>query len=342
MTSMMKSTRQAYGEALLEIGSQNSDVVVLDADLSSSTQTARFGERFPNRFFDLGVAEQNLFGVAAGFAASGKIAFASTFAVFATERAFNQIKQNIAYPGQNVKIAASHSGFTASGDGGSHQALIDISLMRSLPNMTVIVPADAIQTAKSVHASVAIRGPVYIRLAKSQVPVLFNPQCDFETGRMIVLREGTDVTVFVSGILLSRAMAAAELAAKEELKVELVNIHTIKPIDIDGIISTVRKTGCVVTVEDHSVIGGLGTAVAEVLAKHLPAPLEMVGVRDCYGESGTEEELYRKHGLTVDGIFAGIKRAVKRKRSGNIHLENNTHHYERNRYDKSADTHRNP
>jgi transketolase len=313
MTAIMKSTRDAYGEALLELGEKNTDIVVLDADLSSSTRTSLFASRFPERFFDLGVAEQNLYGVAAGLAVSGKIPFASTFAVFSTERAFNQIKQNIAYPALNVRIAPSHSGFSASGDGGSHQSLIDVSLMRSLPNMTVIVPADATQTRKAVQAAMGIHGPVYLRLGKSDVPVLFDEQWEFQLGRVATLREGADVTVFVTGILLGEAYAAAEILAREDLGVQLVNVHTIKPIDRKGIVQAVIKTGCAVTVEEHSVIGGLGSAVAEVLACEQPVPLEMVGVKDCFGESGTQKELFAKHGLTPEGIARAVHKVLDRR-----------------------------
>ena len=309
----MKSTRDAYGEALVELGEKNPDIVVLDADLSSSTRTCLFASRFPERFFDLGIAEQNLFSVAAGFAASGKIPFASTFAVFSTERAFNQIKQTIAYPVLNVRIASSHSGFSASGDGGSHQSLIDISLMRSLPNMTVIVPADATQTRKAVHAAMGIHGPVYLRLGKTDVPVLFDEQVEFQLGRVATLREGTDVSVFVTGIVLSQAYAAADIVAKEGLEVQLVNVHTIKPIDRKGVVLAAARTGCAVTVEEHSVIGGLGSTIAEVLACELPVPLEMVGVRDCFGESGTQEELFAKHGLTPEGIASAIRKVAARR-----------------------------
>jgi transketolase len=311
---MKKSTRDAYGEALVELAEKNAKVVVLDADLSSSTRTSLFAARFPDRFFDMGVAEQNLYGVAAGLAISGKIPFASAFAVFATERAYNQIRQSIAYPALCVRIAASHSGLTAAGDGGSHQTLIDISLMRALPNMTVIVPADATQTRKAVLAAADIEGPVYLRLGKSEVPVLFDDHWIFETGRVVTLREGVDVTVFVTGILLSQAIEASSIVAKEGLEVQLVNVHTIKPIDRHGIVHAVERTRCAITVEEHSVIGGLGSAIAEVLGEMYPIPLEMVGVKDCFGESGDETSLFAKHGLTPEGIAQAIRRVAGRRK----------------------------
>ena len=315
MQRTLRSTRDAYGEALLRLGEANPNVVVLDADLSSSTRTGLFAARFPERFFDVGIAEQNLYGVAAGLAACGKIVFASTFAVFATERALNQIRQSIAYPGLNVKIACSHAGFTASGDGGSHQTLIDVSLMRCLPNMTVVVPADAVQTELAVEAAARLRGPVYLRLGKTEVPILFERQSPFQIGKAILMRPGADVTVLAAGILLERTMLAVERAGREGISAELLNVHTVKPLDEDGILRSVRKTAAAVTVEEHSVVGGLGGAVAELLAGKHPAPLECVGVQDVFGESGSEEELYARHGLTVEGILAKIQLAVARKRS---------------------------
>jgi transketolase len=309
-----KSTRDGYGEALLRIGEADSRIVALDADLPTSTRTAKFGQKYPERFFNVGIAEQNLYSVAAGLAACGKIAFASTFAVFATERALNQIKQCIAYPALNVKIVTSHSGFSASGDGASHQTLIDVALMRSLPNMTVVVPADAVQTEQAIAAAAAHEGPVYVRLGKTEVPILFEPDTGFRIGESIRIRQGSDVTVLVTGILLGQAIEAAALAEQEGIEAELIDIHTIKPIDTAAIVGSARKTGSVITVEEHSVIGGLGGATAEVLAEHHPVPLIMVGVRDTFGESGDIEQLYEKHGLTAKQILESIRLAVRKKR----------------------------
>jgi transketolase len=309
-----KSTRDGYGEALLRIGEADSRIVALDADLPTSTRTAKFGRKYPERFFNVGIAEQNLYSVAAGLAACGKIAFASTFAVFATERALNQIKQCIAYPALNVKIVTSHSGFSASGDGASHQTLIDVALMRSLPNMTVVVPADAVQTEQAIAAAAAHEGPVYVRLGKTEVPILFEPDTGFRIGESIRIRQGSDVTVLVTGILLGQAIEAAALAEQEGIEAELIDIHTIKPIDTAAIVGSARKTGSVITVEEHSVIGGLGSATAEVLAERHPVPLIMVGVRDTFGESGDIEQLYEKHGLTAKQILESIRLAVRKKR----------------------------
>jgi transketolase len=313
---MLKSTRDAYGEALLRLGELDPRVVALDADLSSSTRSARFAARFPERYFEMGIAEQNLYGVAAGLAAGGKIPFASTFAVFATERAFNQIRQSIAYPNLNVKIVSSHGGFTASGDGGSHQSLIDVSLMRSLPNMTVIVPADAVQAGQAVLAAAGHPGPVYLRLGKSEVPVLFDPGSPFRIGEAVEVRPGLDVTVLVAGTLLGQALEAAEALAREGISVELLSVHTVKPLDRERILGSARKTGAVVTVEEHSVIGGLGGAVAELLAASHPVPMSFVGVNDVFGESGTEQELYARHGLTAQGISGKVRELLRRRDPG--------------------------
>jgi transketolase len=310
-TMKLKSTRDAYGEILVELGKQDRRIVVADADLPSSTRTAGFAGEFPERFFNVGVAEQNLYAVAAGLATCNKIVFASTFAVFATERALNQIKQSIAYTGLNVKIVATHGGFSASGDGGSHQTLIDISLMRSLPNMTVIVPADSEQTKQAVTASVAHDGPVYIRLCKTEVPIIFDQSSPFRIGKAISLKEGEDVTVLVTGTLLSRALEAAERVLQHGINARVIHVHTIKPIDREAIIQAARKTGSVVTVEEHSVIGGLGSAVAEVLAEECPVPVRMIGVRDAFGESGTDEDLYEKHGLTAQHIEIVLRDVVE-------------------------------
>lgn len=308
-----KSTRDAYGEALLRLGESDSRIVALDADLLSSTRTGKFAERFPDRFFNLGIAEQNLYAVAAGMSTCGKIPFASTFAVFATERALNQIKQCIAYPALNVNIVATHSGFTPSGDGASHQALTDMAFMRCLPNMTVIAPADATQTEKAIRAAAAYDGPVYVRLGKIDVPILFEPDSDFRIGKAVLVREGSDITVLVTGILLSQTITAAEIAEKKGINVELIHVHTVKPIDREMLVRSATKTRCVLTVEDHSIVGGLASAAAEVYAQHHPVPLTMVGVEDVFGESGELEQLYEKHGLTAAQIADKIWIAVQRK-----------------------------
>jgi transketolase len=309
------STRDAYGKALVELGESDSRIVALDADLASSTRTGKFGERFPERFFNLGVAEQNLYAVAAGLATCGKIAFASTYAVFAAERALNQIKQCIAYPALNVKIAVTHSGFSASGDGASHQALTDIAIMRSLPNMAIVVPADAVQTEKAVRAAAEWDGPVYLRLGKIDVPTLFEQDVAFRIGRAVVARQGQDATVLVTGILLGHALRAAEIVEGEGLDVEVIHVHTIKPIDAELLVESARKTRCVLTVEDHSIIGGLGGAAAEVYARYFPVGITMIGIEDVFGESGEVDQLYERHGLIAEQIVQRIRLAVKNKSS---------------------------
>ena len=313
---MLKSTRDAYGEALLKLGELEPRVVVLDADLSSSTRSSRFAARFPERYFEMGIAEQNLYGVAAGLAAGGRIPFASTFAVFATERAFNQIRQSIAYPKLNVKIVSSHSGFTASGDGGSHQTLIDVALMRCLPNMTVVAPADAVQAGQAVLAAARHQGPLYLRLGKSEVPILFEPGSPFRIGEAVLVRPGRDVSILVLGTMLGPALEAGEALAKRGIGAELISIHTIKPLDREAILASARKTGAVLTVEEHSLIGGLASAASELLAAHHPVPMAFVGVNDVFGESGSEEDLYRAHGLTAQGISAKALELLGRKRGG--------------------------
>ena len=289
------ATRDAYGEALAELGAVNENIVVLEADLSKSTKTSDFKKVYPERFFNMGIAEQNMIGTAAGFAAAGKTPFASTFAVFAAGRAYDQIRNSIAYPNLNVKIAATHAGLTVGEDGGSHQMLEDIALMRALPNMTVIVPADGIETKQVIKAAAELEGPVYIRLGRPKVPVLFGDDYKFEIGKGVVLKEGTDVTLIGTGIMVSKAMEAAELLAAEGISAAVVNISTIKPLDAELIIAQAQKTGAVVTCEEHTICGGLGSAVAEVLVENCPVPMARVGVEDKFGESGLPDELLEKY-----------------------------------------------
>ncbi|MBQ2859969.1 MAG: transketolase family protein, partial [Peptococcaceae bacterium] len=293
------ATRDAYGEALAELGAVYENIVVLEADLSKSTKTSDFKKVYPERHFNMGIAEQNMLGVAAGFAAAGKIPFASSFAVFATGRAYDQIRNSIAYPNLNVKIAATHAGLTVGEDGGSHQMLEDIALMRALPNMTVIVPADGIETKQAIKAAAEYEGPVYIRMGRPKVPVLFDDNYTFEIGKGVVLKEGTDVTLVGTGIMVSKAVEAAELLAAEGISAAVVNISTIKPLDAELIIAQAQKTGAIVTCEEHNIYGGLGSAVAEVLVENCPVPMTRVGVADQFGESGLPDELLEKHGLTA-------------------------------------------
>lgn len=308
-----QATREAYGQALEALGAANENVVVLDADLSKSTKTNLFQKKFPERFFDMGIAEQNMMGVAAGFAATGKVPFASTFAVFATGRAYDQIRNTICYPRLNVKIAATHAGITVGEDGGSHQALEDINLMRGLPNMTVLVPADGPEAYKAVMAAAAYDGPVYIRLGRSAVPTVTDPDADFVIGKGKLLREGTDVTLIACGMMVAVALDAAELLAAEGVNAAVIDMSTIKPIDRALICEWAEKTGVVVTAEEHNIIGGLGSAVSEMLALECPTPLEMVGVEDVFGESGTAAALVEKYGLTKEHIAEKAKKAIARK-----------------------------
>jgi transketolase len=307
------ATREAYGKALVELGQENPNVVVLDADLSKSTKTANFKKHFPERFFDMGVAEQNMIGTAAGLAAAGKIAFASSFAVFASGRAFEQVRNSVAYPALNVKIGASHAGITVGEDGGSHQSVEDIALMRALPNMTIFVPADAVETRAAVRTAAKIDGPVYIRLGRMGVPVLHGEDFQFVPGKAVTLRQGRDVTVAACGIMVPAALEAAAMLADEGIRAGVLDVHTIKPLDVEAIVAAAKATGAVVTAEEHNIIGGLGSAVAEALGEHFPVPMQRVGIRDRFGESGAPNELLVKYGLTPQDIVAAVKEVLKRK-----------------------------
>jgi len=308
----MIATRDAYGEALKELGSINEDIVVLDADLSSSTKTSVFKKAFPDRFFNVGIAEQNLIGTAAGLATCGKIPFASSFAVFATGRAYEIIRNSVAYPKLNVKIAATHAGLTVGEDGATHQALEDISLMRSLPNMVVLCPADAVETKKCIFKAVEYKGPVYIRLGRSKVPVIFDEGYEFEIGKGVQLKEGKDVTIIATGVMVSKALEASDELAKENISARVINMSTIKPIDKDIIIKAAKETKGIITVEEHNIIGGLGSAVAEVLAENYPAPMIRIGTMDTFGESGDANQLLDKYGLNVANIVSKVKEILNR------------------------------
>lgn len=308
------ATRDAYGQALVELGRRRADVVVLDADLSKSTKTALFAREFPLRFFNMGISEADMMGTAAGLAASGYIPFASTFAVFATGRVYDQIRNSIAYPRLNVKIGASHAGITVGEDGASHQALEDIALMRVLPNMTVLVPADGYQAARAVEAACDLDGPVYLRLGRPKVPPVIPSELDFEPGKAQLLQQGDDLTIVAAGMMVGLALEAAVLLQQEGLSAAVLNMHTIKPLDRDLLVQQAARTGAVVTAEEHSIIGGLGGAVAEVLGENCPVPVLRVGVRDTFGESGTPEELLQKYGLTAQNVAAQARQAVKLKK----------------------------
>jgi len=306
------ATREAYGEALVELGRENPAVVVLDADLSKSTKTSLFARAFPDRFFNVGIAEQNLMGTAAGLAAAGKIPFASTFAIFATGRAFEQVRNSIAYAGLNVKIGASHAGITVGEDGASHQSVEDLALMRAIPGMTVIVPADAEETRKAVRAAAGWEGPVYLRLGRYPTPRLFGSDYAFALGQPVRLREGGDVVLLACGHMVAKALEAAELLARDHLEARVVNVSTIKPLRRQAILAEVTGVERAFTVEEFSILGGLGSAVAEVLAEDAQVPLTRLGTRDEFGESGLADELLEKHGLQPGGIHASVLDALRR------------------------------
>ncbi len=307
------ATREAYGNALAEFGDKY-DFVVLDADLAAATKTGVFKKKFPERFFDCGIAEGNMMTVAAGIATTGKTVFASTFAMFAAGRAFEQIRNSICYPNLNVKIGATHAGITVGEDGATHQCLEDLATMRVIPGMTVINPADAVEARAAVEWAINYKGPVYLRFGRLAVPVLFDKESyKFEFGKGAVLAEGTDVTIVATGIMVDMALSARELLAAEGISARVVNIHTIKPIDRDIIIAAAKETGAIVTAEEHNVIGGLGSAVAEVLCEACPTPMLRVGVEDQFGHSGKVPALLEMYGLTPAAIAAKAKAAIALK-----------------------------
>ncbi|MGI6037910.1 MAG: transketolase family protein [Limnochordia bacterium] len=307
------ATREAYGAALVELGRENPNVVVLDADLSKSTKTAGFAKEYPERFFQMGIAEQDMMGTAAGLATCGKIPFASTFAMFATGRVYDQVRNSIGYPGLNVKIGATHAGLTVGEDGATHQALEDIALMRGIPGMTVIVPADYVEAFQATKAAAAMQGPVYLRYTRGGVPVVFDENYKFTIGKANILREGTDAAVIACGVMVGAALEAADLLAQEGLSIQVINMATIKPLDVEAVVQAAKTTGAVVTAEEHSIIGGLGSAVAEVLGEHYPVPFKRVGVQDVFGQSGSPDELLAHYGLTGENIAQAVRETVARK-----------------------------
>lgn len=309
-----ESQRKQYGRALVELGKERSDIVVLDADLSSSTRTADFAAVFPERFFNCGIAEQNMMDTAAGLASSGKTVFVSTFAVFGTGRCYDQIRQSIAYPNLNVKIVASHAGITVGGDGASHQIVEDIALIRVLPNMQVIVPADSPETYKVVKHIAGTKGPCYVRIGRADVPTITDEATPFDVNKAPVLRDGKDITLIGCGIMVSKCLEAAEELTKHGIDARVINLHTIKPIDEKTIVKAARETGGVVTAEEHSVMMGMGSAVAMVLVENFHVPMKRVGIPDVFGESGGCDELMAKYGLTVDNIVEAAHDVLKRKK----------------------------
>lgn len=307
------STREVYGKTLAELGEENEDIVVLDADLSKSTFTFLFARRFPGRFFDCGVAEQNMMGIAAGLAASGKIAFASSFAVFATARCFDQLRMSIAQPALNVKIVASHSGITVGEDGSSHQAIEDLALTCALPNFNVIVPADAGETAQVIRWAATIPGPCYIRLGRPAVPFVYNDTYQFQLGKAVTMREGIDVTIIATGIMVSKSIEAGQKLGDQGISCRVLSMSTIKPLDEEAIIRAAMDTGAIVTAEEHLEHGGLGSRVAQVVARHRPVPMEFVAIKDTYAKSGKPEELLKQYGLGVSDIKAAVLTTLSRK-----------------------------
>ncbi len=302
------ATRESYGNALAECGAKYPDLVVLDADLAGATKTGVFKKAFPERHIDCGIAECNMTGIAAGLAACGKIPFISSFAMFAAGRNFEQIRNSIGYPHLNVKIGATHAGITVGEDGATHQCNEDIALMRVIPGMTVIVPSDDVEARAAVEAAINYKGPVYLRFGRAAVPVINDtPDYKFEIGKGVVLKEGSDVTIIATGICVAEALAAAEKLAEDGIRAEVINIHTIKPLDEELLVSSAKKTGKVITVEEHSIIGGLGGAVSEALSEKCPTKLCRIGINDRFGESGPAAALVKKYGLDGESIYAKAK-----------------------------------
>lgn len=307
------ATREAYGAFLESYGEENKNIVVLDADLSKSTMTNGFAQKYPERFFDMGIAEQNLMGVAAGLAAAGKIAVASTFAVFAAGRAFEIIRNSICYPKLNVKVCATHAGLTVGEDGASHQAIEDLAIMRALPNMVVLNPADGLSAKKLLKEAMELDGPVYARLGRAKVTDIYEDESQITIGKAVKLKPGQDVAILATGIMVDVALLAREQLLERGIEAQVLDVHTLKPLDLDAVLAAARETGALVTAEEHSVIGGLGGAVAEALAENYPVPMKRVGLQDVFGESGKPDELLAKYELTPEAIVAAALSAMSMK-----------------------------
>ena len=313
MSDKKIATRESYGKALAEYGKKY-DIVVLDADLSKSTKTDTFKKEFPDRFINMGIAEQNMMSTAAGLASCGKIVFASSFAMFAAGRAFEQIRNSICYPNLNVKIGATHAGISVGEDGATHQCIEDIGIMRTIPNMVVINPADDVEARAAVKAAILHNGPVYLRFGRLATNVIYDEETyEFEIGKGILLKDGRDVSIVATGLLVEEALEAKEILAKEGINARVINIHTIKPIDREIIVKAAKETGAIVTCEEHNIIGGLGSAVAEVLCEEAPVPMERVGVKDVFGKSGVPAQLLKEYGLTAEDIVSACKKAISKK-----------------------------
>ena len=314
MKNKLIATRTAFGEALVELAKERNDIVVLYADVATSTKTSMFKEAFPERFFEMGIAEQNMMGVAAGMASTQKIIpFAVTFAVFATKRVCDQVSISIAYPKLNVKIVGSYGGIPTGKAGATHQAFEDIAIMRAIPNMTIIVPADAVEMKQAVKACVEYDGPVYLRCVRCETPVIFDENYKFEWNKGVTLREGKDVTIVSTGMMTPEALVATNILVSQGIDVRLIHLHTIKPIDMEILIKAAKETNCIVTVENHSIIGGLGGAVAEVLSENCPILMKRIGINDTFGESGSLKDLFFKYGLTSENIVRETKELIKKK-----------------------------
>lgn len=313
LEAMAKATRTAYGETLLELGKRRADIVVLTADLSGSTNTEKFAKAFPERFFNIGISEQDMMGTAAGLSLTGKLPFASTFAIFATGRAWEQIRQTICYSSLNVKIVATHGGITVGEDGASHQATEDIALMRVLPNMVVIVPADSVETKKVIGAIVEYYGPIYVRLGRAKVPIVMPEDYRFEIGKAYIFHMGRDVNIIACGIMVEKAIRASERLKLDGLDVGVINMATIKPLDTETVIEAAKKSRAIVTAEEHSIIGGLGGAVAEVLSERCSVHVRRIGIKDRFGCSGDPEGLLKLYGLTEEDIITAVKEVVRSK-----------------------------
>ncbi len=309
-----KDTRSGFGDAMTELGATHPNVVALCADLTGSLKLEKFQEKFPNRFFQTGIAEANMICMAAGMTIGGKIPFTGTFANFSTGRVYDQIRQSIAYSGKNVKICASHAGLTLGEDGATHQILEDIGLMKMLPGMVVINPCDYNQTKAATKAIADYVGPVYLRFGRPAIPVFTDPNQKFEIGKAWMVNEGTDVSIFATGHMVWEAIKAGEILAEKGISAEIINIHTIKPLDEEAILKSVKKTGCAVSAEEHNILGGLGESIARTLSINLPTPMEMIGTQDTFGESGTPDQLMEKYGLTSKHIVEAALKAINRKK----------------------------
>ncbi|MBI2952812.1 MAG: transketolase family protein [Chloroflexi bacterium] len=308
------ATREAYGRTLVALGRENPNVVVLDADLAKSTMTKMFADEFPERFFDSGVAEQNMVGMAAGLASCGKIVFASSFAVFLPGRCFDQLRMSVAYSGTNVKLAATHAGITVGEDGASHQAIEDVALIRSLPGIKIIVPADELAAAWATRVAASNDGPFYLRLGRPKSPLIYAGEERFALGKAIELRDGGDATIIANGRMVAEALAAADVCASDGIAVRVLDLHTVEPIDREAIVKAAVETGAIVVAEEHLLNGGTGSAVSQVVVEEYPVPIEFVAIRQCHGQSGDPDGLLRAYGLTAEHIVSAVQKAIARKR----------------------------